>query len=203
MSGMTATAGIPWDAIQWGNAPSWAAFVTAAIAAVLAMAAFRREQRRDQVAQQIRLQEQANKVAAWRANWKRAGLIENGVRVRNASDLPVDAVLVVIGSPEGQGQFVRIIDVIPPGETIDVPFGRDDKPYGRVRIGFTDAQGVTWVRMNGKLTVDDDKTQPSWYRAFALQQNAIVDAVNLLASWIVDVLSLLVRFITFVFFRRR
>lgn len=174
--------------IKWGTAPSWAAFIVATIAAGLAYGAFRREQRRDRVNAEIRLREQAAKVAAW---WDTKGEdFGYFVVLKNASELPVEGVTVaalhsrpvdasgrkivqrVPIRPEQSGSALNLdsreFAVIPPGESetfeldIDMHEGREVF----IDLTFRDAQGIEWKRSRGKLTANDEKTQPIWFRAF-------------------------------------
>lgn len=218
MSVMIVRATSSWDSIQWGNVPAWAAFVAAVVGATLAAGAYRRESRRDRINEAIRLQEQASKISAWRdkvvLDMKPPGsrlnvpqFVRPGVHVRNASDLPVDAVVVYVpyNGPDGT-DFVKVLDVVAPGATelVVFPDGWDVGRAGPVRLSFRDARGVSWVRASGQLIANVEKEQPAWYKAFEFTPNLLTEAFGALrdaiaaaltevTSWIGQLVSVFIR----------
>ena len=175
------------DEIQWGNAPSWAAFIVATIAASLAYGAFLREQRRDLINSEIRLREQANKVAAW---WDPTQVDGYHVVIRNASELPVEDVEVIASYVEEvthsyktnrsalpftlthTGPHIYLdasgAPVLPPGESlvVELEISREEAPEVSLVLSFRDAQGVQWKRSGGELVANEEKPQPIWFRPF-------------------------------------
>lgn len=176
-----------WIAVPWDGLRVWGTFFAVGIGALFALGAYRREARRDRAREKREIAEQASKVAAW-------VLIEEGlVRIRNASDLPVSNVSVWIGKhpdPDDAASQQRrdrrkagwtlltssmrafaALNHLPPAETghqhEEIQLGRLISRYGRnPRIGlfFRDAQGVMWVRVDGRLFNDDEESRSSWWR---------------------------------------
>ncbi|NIZ90291.1 hypothetical protein [Kineococcus rubinsiae] len=170
-------AGIPWDSIDWGNAPSWAAVTAGSVAALLALGAYRRESRRDEINADQRLRVQAAKIGAWVTETSATTV---AVRCLNLSDMPAVRVTIDLwaGAP---GKYKRIVERYylsasdwPPGysEVTVVPrlrqgFVRSPDPGPKapgtrqrvqsglrwsIRCTFVDAQGIWWERRNGQLT---------------------------------------------------
>jgi hypothetical protein len=192
--------------------------VAALVGATLAAGAYRRESRRDRISEAIRLQEQASKVSAWRdrvdLDIKPPGstlsvpqFVRSGVHVCNASELPVDSVVVYVPHNGTDGtDFIQILDVVAPGATKFIPFpdGWDVGLAGPVRLSFRDARGVSWVRAGGGLIANVEKEQPAWYKAFEFTPNlltealgalrdATVAALNVVTSWLTQIVSIFVR----------
>ena len=194
---MTSTYAFISDAIQWGNVPSWAAFIVATIAALLAYGAYRREQRRDHVNAEIRLREQANKITAW---WDSDADAGYWVVIKNASNLPADDVTVVASHPREEGRTSRTrprsalrmigdfigsvtVAVIPPEESrrVQIHVKGDVGVFAWVDVElaltFRDAQGIQWRRSRGELVASEDESQPAWYNVFRNDPRSGVKAV--------------------------
>ncbi len=158
--------------IDWGNAPSWAAFGTAVIAAGFAAGAYQRERRRDRIAWQARIGAQAFKFAGWITGDREA----TQLYLHNASDLPIYNVNVWFWQmdwfthttlAEAFENFNELHgeDVVAPGETIHKALPGFDVAQ-EITVTFTDAQGVLWSRHKGSLQPDGapGKKQPVWFQ---------------------------------------
>lgn len=161
-----------------GQRPAWFAAVAAAIAGSLALSSFRREQRRDKVAQELRLREQSSKFSGWLEERNHQTILH----LKNASELPIEQVNGWFWSGEPYGQtFNDVLEkycemtwdrVVPPGTLLSRPldFDATDDNFS---LSFTDAQGIFWVRHNGTLETATYKTQPRWYQAFDFEPQSI------------------------------
>ena len=158
----------------WGDIPSWmSAFGSvfalgfAAVAVVVARRMYQIESERDQVSAEARsVQEsfarraQAASVSAW-CGVSRDG--RWGAFVRNASETPVyQAYLTVLG-PDDHSDGTKVdYPVVAPNDALFCPLD-NDRPTPRttarrVKLSFTDAAGVRWMRNQyGRLT----ELQPS------------------------------------------
>ena len=138
-----------WSDIDWGNAPSWAAFAAGVTAATFAVQAYRREGRRDRIAEDLRLREQSGKVGAWLV---RVNTEEVTVHCLNLSDLPVTDVFVVIWGVEfdyetgtaGETveQYERQFANWRPGYNQELKFSRSDKPPAPIADSFSEADDL-------------------------------------------------------------
>jgi arabinogalactan oligomer/maltooligosaccharide transport system substrate-binding protein len=154
--------------VSWGDVPGWLSSVATIVALLFAAAAaiatrnvFRIESERDRLAsegrreqERINRRSQAALVSAW---WDASsGPKGCGVFVRNASEAPVyQAHLTFLGRDDGSEDTKIHCLVIPPGELPQfLPVepapndpGEEPKDFvRRVRLTFTDAAGVRWVR---------------------------------------------------------
>lgn len=201
---------------DWAELRGWGTFVAALIAASVAYRAFLRERRRDKIAAEIRLREQASRFSGWLN--RTSGNFS--VHLRNASELPISGVNVWYWTAEpGQEMtFERMMkeywhsdsyEVIAPGDTVR----RDNQLFAAMNIEvehisltFTDAQGIFWARHQGNLIPNPLKTksQPPWYRAFDFEPDTLpcrmVDSMRMFVEAWKDVTS---PFITFVTGKRR
>lgn len=159
--------------IDWGNAPSWAAFGTAVIAATLGWGAYRREKRRDRIADQARVREQASKFAGW----IESDASETRLYLRNASDLPIVNVTAwfyqmdwltetTLKEATRNPTYISSFDVVAPGATLELNDLRF-KVAQEISLTFTDAQGVLWARHKGSLDPyqPPGQRQPRWFEA--------------------------------------
>jgi len=154
----------------WLEATStFAAFTAASVAVFFAMRTQGLEAKRDHRIETALVREQASKVAAWYGTTladlvvggKRSGTtrLRQGIRLRNASDLPVSSVLIALTDtvevfaihrieilpPSPETQFESLPDAIL--AAID---DRGERHSGHweptVAIAFIDAAGSGWVR---------------------------------------------------------
>ncbi|WP_146099678.1 hypothetical protein [Kineococcus xinjiangensis] len=169
-----------WSDLDWGNLPSWGAFLAASIAVTLAAGAYKREGQRDQLKQRLAIQEQASKVGAWIARVVEGRAVE--ARLLNRSDLPVTNMEVWVEAKLKPGLTGRTgppiisnlghtIPVLEPKDdktaTMNLPAGTTEESYDfRVTSTFTDALGIKWRRTPDSLEPDGEN-QPSWHRQMA------------------------------------
>ncbi len=163
VDGLTSVRGI------WGDVPSWVSSVAttfalmfAAVAAVAARRTHRIESHRDQVNDEARLAQdafarraQAALVSAW---WGESAHVKGewGAHVRNASGAPIYQVYSTVLGPDDNSDDKKIHSpVVPPSDVAQfspIDFGVHDQRVNaeylmrRVKISFTDAAGVRWLR---------------------------------------------------------
>lgn len=176
-----------WVALPWEGLRVWGTFFAVGIGALFALGAYRRETRRDRDRELREIAAQASKVTAWVE-------IDHGIiRVRNASDLPVELLIIWIGKQlkfaapahRGRKKYLTGYDVLadsmrpfwPMGVLLpaesgrqfeEIHLGRLVNTYGdnpRIGLSFGDAQGVQWVRVDGQLFNDSDARPQSWLRS--------------------------------------
>ncbi|MBO0884063.1 MAG: extracellular solute-binding protein [Mycobacterium sp.] len=158
-------------AVQWGDVASWLQAVGsllalgfAAAAVVAARRTYQIESERDRVNAEARdaqtafgRRAQAALVSAWWGSDKHQAW---GAFVRNASETPVYQVYLTIMGPDDRSDGHKTYHlVVPPGEVLfcEVDDGVDadgsPPPPRRVKLSFTDAAGVRWLRNQyGRLT---------------------------------------------------
>lgn len=165
--------------IDWGNAPSWAAFATAVIAALIAVGAYQRERRRDRIAWQARVAAQAAKFAGWIMGDRTT----TNLYLHNASDLPIFNVNVWFWQMDWNthttleaafDSFNHLEDqaVVAPGETVHKTLVGFDVAQ-EITVTFTDAQGVLWSRHKGTLQPHEGpgEKQPPWFQEIHWNRN--------------------------------
>lgn len=152
--------------LEWGDVPSGVSAVAtvfalafAAVAAVAARRTFRIESERDRVNSQARRQQdeyvrrsQAALVSTWWGRRTHDGAW--GAFVRNASGAPIYQTYVTVLDSDDHTDGVRVRPgLVPPSleaqfYEIDLPGDPPtaDRENHRVKISFTDAAGVRWVR---------------------------------------------------------
>lgn len=175
---------------DWAELRGWGTLFAALIAASIAYRAFLRERRRDKIAAEIRLREQASRFSGWMI-WTSE---DHSFYLRNASDLPITDVNVRHweGEPGQKVTFEQMMKdqwhadefaVIAPGDTKRI----DKQLYSamginvlNISITFTDAQGILWARHQGKLIPNplEAKSQPLWYRAFEFEPLSLIEGVS-------------------------
>jgi hypothetical protein len=161
---------------DWGDVPTWLAFIAAVAAGIAAVFLYKTELERDRIAAADRRAQaeearrsQANKVAAWYVartatygdNVRLPGFMLFGAMIRNASDLPIYDVYVTFyqvthSSVAGKWGVIEVapaklaLRVVPPGETelVNAPetMGAGDQQRFVVGIEFRDAAGGRWER---------------------------------------------------------
>lgn len=157
-------------AVGWGDIPGWMsafgsvfALVFAAVAVVVTRRTYKIESERDRVNAEARsVQEsfarraQAALVSAW---WGEPWDGRRGVFVRNASETPVyQAYLTVLDSDDRSDDIKVHYLVVPPSDdALFCPVDNDQPTQRttarRVKLSFTDAAGVRWLRNQyGRLT---------------------------------------------------
>ena len=169
--------------LDWGDVPTWIAALSTVGALVAAIVAGRAawrllglEATRDRNAFADKKTVQASRVSAW-AKWERSAEGAESdydiplLSVRNASDLPVYAVLLELFNSRDQLVSTERVDVLPPTDgPIDLPHVVSDAEhsalqgdYGsklQVKITFRDASGRTWVRqVDGLLYQSEPRDQ--------------------------------------------
>ena len=154
-------------AVQWGDVAGWLqgfgslfALGFAAAAVVVTRRTYRIESERDGVNAEAREAQaaftrraQAALVSAWWGSDRRGTW---GAFVRNASETPVyQAYLTVVGADDRSDGHKSHYLVVPPGEAHFTPIDSDAAAPAarRVKLSFTDAAGVRWLRNQyGRLT---------------------------------------------------
>ncbi|TCO59384.1 CHAT domain-containing protein [Actinocrispum wychmicini] len=154
-------------AVQWGDVAGWLqglgslfALGFAAAAVVVTRRTYRIESERDRVNAEARevqaaftRRAQAALVSAW---WGPDHTGTRGAFVRNASETPVYQVyLTVVGADDRTDGHKTHYLVVPPGEVLFAPIDSEaGAPAARrVKLSFTDAAGVRWLRNQyGRLT---------------------------------------------------
>ncbi|MGY1855474.1 hypothetical protein [Modestobacter sp. SYSU DS0290] len=187
--------------VDWGNAPSWAAFGTAIIAARYAAGAYRREERRDRVNAELRLREQATKFSAWAdllpEERESSGRVVKSERyaltLRNSSDEIIENVVCDF-LPKGKDDVLHTVTY-----TLVAPGGREEValPYELlvqqpdVRASFVDGKGITWIRFRGRLDAStaDGVRQPVWWRAYEYEPGVLVQVFGQTIASVVSVLG--------------
>lgn len=177
--------------MEWGTVPAWVTAAAAGLALIFAAGAYRREGRRDHVNAELRLREQANKVAAWEDVLWADDVIEHDptgeqspvreerfvVQIRNSSDLPIERVLAdLVDDATGEVLHTARTRLVKPEttESIDLPSSLFALDFA-VRLRFMDAQGVSWERWGGTLEPESDRSkQPAWWRSFEYEPGVIV-----------------------------
>lgn len=148
---------------------TFAAFTAASVAVYFAMRTHQVEAERDHRMETARLREQASKVASWYGSSTGEALIsgrrtgqfrtQRGVRLRNASDLPVSSVLIAL-TDTTQVFAVHRVGLLPPGsepkfepfptstlEEVDERKNRYSEDWEpTAAIAFIDASGNGWAR---------------------------------------------------------
>lgn len=178
--------------VDWGDVPNWitslatvVALAFAAVAAAIARRTYQIESERDRVNEAARREQedyqrqaQAAQVSAW---W---GTHDGtpGAFVRNASGTPVYQVYLTVLGPDDRTDGTKThFLVVPPSEhaefcpirLTDVETGMSENPVRRVKLTFTDAVGVRWLRDRyGRLTELDPRlrVQADQPRADALSR---------------------------------
>ncbi|GAA2616717.1 extracellular solute-binding protein [Actinomadura fulvescens] len=161
---------------DWGNVPAWLsavgtlfALLFAAVAVVVSRRTYQIESDRDRVNEEARRaaaefdhRAQAALVSAWWGENDRDGRL--GAFVRNASNAPVYQAYLTVMERDGDSEGVKLhAHVLPPGEhprffPVDPAMISGGRTPGhqsayRVRLCFTDAAGVRWMRNQfGQLT---------------------------------------------------
>ncbi|WP_157874030.1 hypothetical protein [Kineococcus radiotolerans] len=172
-----------WADIDWGNAPSWAAFAAASIAATFAARAYRREERRDRLKTTLEIREQASKVGAWVEKNQGSDLV---VRIMNTSDLPVTQARLRVhvtwepcsayrfhtvrhdGVRVGSGYEDFELGTLSPKHdqmfpvSLEAELALATARSATLELQFDDAQGVSWTRDNGRLESVKLGLQPEW-----------------------------------------
>jgi arabinogalactan oligomer / maltooligosaccharide transport system substrate-binding protein len=156
-------------ALVWGNVPQWVsacsslfALAFAAVAVVATRRTLRIERERDRINTEARAAQefstrraQAALVSAW---WGQSHDGRWGAFLRNSSEAPIYQVyLTVLGSDDHSDGAKAHYVVVPPSHEalfcligVDLPLGASGH---RVKLGFTDAGGVRWLRdQYGRLT---------------------------------------------------
>lgn len=148
---------------MWNEIPSWlSAFSSAcavgftAVAAVIGRRMYKVESERDRVNAEARhAQEafarkaQAALVSGW---WGQSEDGRWGAFARNASQAPVYQVFLTALGPDDHSDGTKAYSLmLPPSEhpiffPVDDDFADQHEPARRVKIGFTDAAGVRWLR---------------------------------------------------------
>ncbi len=163
-----------WCNIDWGDVPTWLAFIGAALAVFYTRRTLLIEQARDEERREDQRREQAAKFAAWCTDRARRDELQwhGGLILRNASEVPVYDVSVTFhlrGTERRGERYTR--GVVPPGEhyAFDVDstgmftlisenaygvqtFMEDWDEY-LPEVTFTDAAGHVWSRnVRGELS---------------------------------------------------
>jgi len=174
----------------WGDIPTWVsasgsvfALGFAAVAVVVTHRTYRIESERDRVNAEARAAQessarraQAALVSVW---WGESRDGRWGAFVRNASETPIYQVYFTVLSTDDHSDGIKVhYLVVPPShEALFCPFDLDQRTQRtsgrRVKVSFTDAAGVRWLRNQyGRLTELQPnlriKTDPS--RAAVLSQ---------------------------------
>ena len=141
--------------VDYGDVPTWLAFIAAVGAALYARAALRSERRRDHESQQASRRAQAELVCAWIEN---DGIPERPiVTLRNESGLPIRNVAVhVTPRDDGSDHFgteLRVRSLVAPRRDAAYELYAEH-PVGQRPVAidldcslvFTDAAGAIWCR---------------------------------------------------------
>jgi len=144
-----------------GDIPTWLqavatlfALAFAATASVVASRTFKIESERDRVNTEARRAQEASARKAQAATvsaWWGTNRFDDriGVLVRNASDAPVYQVFVTVLDADGRVETAKVhFPVLPPhAEAEFLPVSLPDEADAhRVKLTFTDASGVRWIR---------------------------------------------------------
>lgn len=157
-------------AVGWGDIPGWVSALGSvfalgfgAVAVVVTRRMYRIESERDQVNAQIRNGEhsfarraQAAMVSSW---WGESPDGRGGAFIRNTSEIPVYQAYLTVLDLDDHSDSVKVhYLVVPPSDSAvfcPVDSGRPTERNAarRVKLSFTDAAGVRWLRNQyGRLT---------------------------------------------------
>jgi hypothetical protein len=122
------------DILPWvGPLAAVLAVIAASVASVFAVAAYRREVRRDEAREQVERSAQASLVAAWPVLFNFDGSREtgsSGYAIRNASELPIrDVRITRLGGDEDFDPVATHLDLLLVPPSVDPLWIRDGQPY--------------------------------------------------------------------------
>lgn len=161
--------------IDWGNVPSWAAFLAASTAAIFTWRALVRERRRDAQRQKDSRRSEAERFGAWIGRDESFQSQFEGdfhVKLRNASEQPIyDVRFQILNLREPRDKaFTASLPVVPPADKAqDFRLGpdmqsrlrvitqqtqalRESSPGFGLEVSFRDSAGRRWRRStDGRL----------------------------------------------------
>ena len=136
--------------IDWGDFPTWAAFLGAVLAVLVSLRSIRHSfavEREARTARELdQRRAQAVSVAAWRDLGQGTDK-RHPVVIRNGSDAPVYGAYLIGSLVKGALHSWAKVGTIPPG-AFCLWFMDDEQPHVGVAVGlvFRDAQGNEWTR---------------------------------------------------------
>ena len=158
----------------------WITLLAAISAAIFAYRALRRESRRDRIADETRLKEQARKFSAWftyeNQVTSRGDITGASVTVKNASELPIENVIawfwygtrhedVPFAQVAAGNDPIIVFGTVPPrAERCQIQHYDVAKLGLNLSLTFSDQQGNRWVRHGGLLERETSAHHPTYVK---------------------------------------